>query len=130
MNPKQTNGAPSPGMSLEDIYYILFRRKWVIIVCSICGLIGAGITLGAWLPTYSSQAELYISDIPETRLTPDKDPNVVDTLTGNPGNVLESEVEILKSLDNLKQVARILTPARIMAKYVKGTNATETRRRS
>jgi uncharacterized protein involved in exopolysaccharide biosynthesis len=110
-------------MNRWNIYNIVFRRKWVILVCSLCGFVLAGITYANWKPTYSSTAELYIPYIVENLPASEQGLNVIPT--GNPGNVIESEVEILRSLDNLKKVARIMTPAKIMAKYGMGTNATE-----
>jgi len=122
MNPKQTGAPPSPGMGLGDIYYILFRRKWVILLCSLCGFVAAGITYATWKPTYSSTAKLYISDIISRKPPSELDPGVTVTPTGNSGNVLDSELEILNSLDNLRNVAETITPARILSDYVKGTN--------
>ena len=50
----------APGLGLADIYYILFRRKWLII-----GLSAAGLLAAAWIyflqpPVYSSEAKLFI----------------------------------------------------------------------
>jgi Mrp family chromosome partitioning ATPase/uncharacterized protein involved in exopolysaccharide biosynthesis len=122
MNPKQTAAPVPAGMGLGDIYYILFRRKWVILLCSLCGFAAAGITFATWKPTYSSTAKLYISDIIETKPPSEQDPDVTVRPTGSSGNALDSELEILNSLDNLKSVAETITPARILADYVKGTN--------
>ncbi|MBK8858947.1 MAG: hypothetical protein IPN11_15090 [Opitutaceae bacterium] len=33
----------SPGMQVGDIYYILFRHKWKILVCGIVGFLARGI---------------------------------------------------------------------------------------
>ena len=43
MNPKQTSPPPPAGISLDEIYYILFRRKWVILGFSLLGFIAAGL---------------------------------------------------------------------------------------
>jgi len=94
----------------------------VILLCSLCGFIVAGITYATWKPTYSSTAKLYISDIIEAKPPSAQDPGVIVTHMGNSGNVLDSELEILNSLDNLKNVAETITPARILSDYVKGTN--------
>ena len=124
MNHKQTGApqTPGPGIRLADVYYILFRCKWMILGVALLGFVAAGITYAAWKPTYSSTAKLYIPDIISFRQEGEQNPGVNVITTGNSGNVLESELEILTSLDNLKEVANILTPARIMAKYGAGTN--------
>ena len=37
MNNSQHNGS-SPGMALSDIYFVLFRHKWKIILLSAAGI--------------------------------------------------------------------------------------------
>jgi uncharacterized protein involved in exopolysaccharide biosynthesis/Mrp family chromosome partitioning ATPase len=123
MNQKQTAAPPLPGLGLGDIYYIVFRRKWLILGGILCGLAAAEIAYVRWPTTYSSTAKLYIAYIAETKSPDEETPNVKVTPTTTSGNPLTSEVEILTSLDNLRAAAETLTPARIMAKYGGETNA-------
>ncbi|MGA2555930.1 MAG: Wzz/FepE/Etk N-terminal domain-containing protein, partial [Verrucomicrobiota bacterium] len=123
MNQKQTAAPASPGVGLGDIYYIVFRRKWLILCASVLGFVAAGITSALWPRTYSSTAKLYIAYIADSKGPDEETPSVKVTPTTSAGNPLTSEVEILTSLDNLRAAAEALTPARILAKYGGGSNA-------
>ncbi len=47
MNENQ-NGEQAGGLSLPDIYFILFRHKWKIILLSLAGLVGAAVVSRSW----------------------------------------------------------------------------------
>ena len=105
----------APGLGLADIYYILFRRKWLII-----GLSAAGLLAAAWIyflqpPVYSSEAKLFIRYVLEARLSSGigGDPQI-NTLTSDGANIINSEIEIIKSLDLAAQVAEAIGPEKIL----------------
>src|SRR5688572_13405690 len=97
---------PSPGMTVGDIYYVLFRHKWKIIVVSAIGLI-----IALALPTlvsrpYQSEAKILIRYVVET-----KSPGQVngeDSRVKSPdeggASIINSEIEILTSLDLAQEV--------------------------
>src|ERR1039458_4066269 len=122
MTPKQTPAPPPPALGLEDIYHIVFRRKWMIVGGILCGLIAAGLTFALWNPTYTSTAEVYIPEIFVTKNPLEQSGDVRVERTSSSTSALSTEVDILRSLDNLKVVAEIITPAKILAKYGIPTN--------
>ena len=100
-------------MSVADIYYVLFRRKWLIIGFSLAGILAAAAVCLLKPPQYKSAAELSLSvldarpiSVPGEDARPMMDPNV---------NIITTEIEILQSLDLAQQVVQAMTPAKILA---------------
>ena len=54
-------------LSLEDIYYIIFRRKWVIVGMALLGFIAAGVAYYQLPTKYRSYAEVYIPYITQAQ---------------------------------------------------------------
>ena len=120
---KQDRQPPVPGLSLADIYYIIFRHKWKILTLSTAGLVTAALLYLLEPPVYTSEAKLFIRYVVEARL-----PSVVDgesqIKTPDPGgaNIINSEVEILKSLDLASQVVDAIGPEKLLGKGNGQTN--------
>ena len=54
------------GMSLADIYFVLFRQKWLILVFSLLGIVGAVVLLFVVKPPqYQSEAMISIRYVVE-----------------------------------------------------------------
>ncbi len=51
-------------MTVGDIYYVLFRHKWKIILLSLAGIAAAAAFYYLNPPPYQSQAELMIQYVP------------------------------------------------------------------
>lgn len=107
--------APGPSMNVGDIYYILFRHKWKILLCS---LFGFGVAAGIYffMPTpYQSEAKLFIRYVTEARTAGPLDD---ETRTKSPDQrgetIINSEVQILTSLDLATQVANSVGPDKIL----------------
>jgi polysaccharide biosynthesis transport protein len=125
MNPKQT--APSsPGIALSDIYHIIFRHKWLILIISTLALIAAVLVWMLFPNPYMSEAKLLIKYVKEVK-PPDQ--TTGDSQVTSPDsrgdNIINSEIEILTSLDLVNTVVEALTPAKILAKAGGGTNKFE-----
>src|ERR1019366_780815 len=110
-------------LSLADVYYILFRRKWLII-----GLSVAGLSVAAWIyflqpATYSSEAKLLIRYVLEARV-PSGIGGEPQIKTPDPagGGIINSEIEIMKSLDLAADVAVAIGPEKILGKGGGETN--------
>jgi len=111
-------------MTLGDILYVIFRHKWKIALIS-----GAGIVATALLPLlnpipYQSEAKLLIKYVLETTIPRQLAANEpgfrpVDAVE----TVINTELEILTSLDLAQQVAANLGPEKVLAKAGGGTNA-------
>ena len=109
-------------MSLGDLYYILFRRKWVILGFSLLGIIAAGITFAVRHPKYRSFAELYIGSVEDAH-APDITGSENRAMPIDRGSlILNTEIQILLSFDLAKQVAETIGPPKILGDAAAGTN--------
>ena len=122
MNPKQA-APPPPGITLGDVYYILFRHKWLIAILSLVALTAAIVGGGLLAHAVPVGGQMMIKYVKETK-PPEQTAtdSQVTTPDSRGENIINSEIEILTSLDLANNVADILTPARILAKAGGGTN--------
>jgi uncharacterized protein involved in exopolysaccharide biosynthesis/Mrp family chromosome partitioning ATPase len=109
------------GMTVSDVYYVLFRHKWKILLFSVAGFLAAAALYHFRPPLYESQAELLIKYIPEAR------PLVLGGETILPGSevedVINSEIEILTSLDLAEEVVTNLGASTILDQAGGGDDA-------
>jgi polysaccharide biosynthesis transport protein len=112
--------AAAPSLTPNDLLYVFFRHKWKILICTTIGLLTA---VGLYLfhpPPFQSEAMLFIRYVLE------------ENSSGMPGNdskavspdqrgdtIINTEVQILSSMDIAEQVADAVGPAKILSK-VKG----------
>jgi succinoglycan biosynthesis transport protein ExoP len=116
---------PSPaGMTVGDVYYVLFRHKWKIIILSLAGILAAAALYFFQPPPYQSQAELLIQYVPQAgSLTlPGSDQRVI-VPDSRGDDIINSEIQILTSLDVAEEAATNIGPASILASYGGGSNA-------
>ncbi len=117
MNEKR-NGShpPAAGMALNDIYYVLFRHKWKIIVLTVLGLLTAGGIYFYRGTTYQSEANLWIKYVMSTRpLSPTANSSETISVTEGGDGIINTEVAILSSFDLARQVATNIGPEKILA---------------
>ncbi len=117
---EQSSGA----FSLDAIYYVLFRRKWLILFF-LAAAIGGGLTLLFVLkpPQYHSEAELYIRYVVEGRTpTPSGTEAPARMLNEQDDSIINTEIDILRSMDLAQAVVRAVGAERILAK-VSGGNS-------
>jgi polysaccharide biosynthesis transport protein len=57
-------------MNVGDIYYVVFRHKWKIILLSLAGIAAATAVYFHNPPPYQSQAELLIQYVPQPAIMP------------------------------------------------------------
>jgi len=104
-------------MSANDIFYILFRHKWKISICTVLGL-GTAAAIFFFQPQpYQSDAMLFIRYVTENS-APGL-PGGSDSKVSSPGSgstILNTEVDILSSLDIDDQVADAVGPDKILTK--------------
>ena len=115
---------PSAAMSLSDIYFILFRHKWMILFFSFAGILGAILLLFVLKPPqYQSEALLSIRYVVEGKsLTPPGDEQNARALNEHSDSIINTELAILHSLDLAQQVVQAVTPERILARVGGGSN--------
>lgn len=107
-------------MSVADIYFVLFRRKWLIIIFSLAGILAALAVCLIKPQQYKSEAELSLSvldakpiNVPGDESGPMNEPN---------DNIIHTEIDLLQSLDLAQQVVRAMTPEKILAGFGGGTD--------
>ena len=90
----------------EDIAYILFRHKWKILFFSLSGIAIAAFLYVTNKPLYISQAKLFIRYVQESRaLVPSEASDSIRSPDSRGDNILNSEVELITSLDLAQEVA-------------------------
>jgi uncharacterized protein involved in exopolysaccharide biosynthesis len=113
--------ASSGGMSLQDVYFILFRQKWIILFFSSVGLLAAVAACIFKPPQYQSEAELSVPYVVEGKsLSAPGDQT--RSLDERSDNIINTEVDLLQSLDLAEQVVQVITPERILAKAGGGSD--------
>ena len=122
MNNTRPVEAPA-GISLGDVYYIVFRHKWKIILTFLMGLLAAAGIYHFKPPPYQSQAELlikYVSEPMQMALEGDSQKVLVPDSQGV--DIINSEIQILTSLDVAEEAATNIGAANILAKAGGGDN--------
>ncbi len=98
-----TNGKqiqPMAGMSLGDIYYVIFRHKGKITLFSLAGILAAAALFSLKPPPYESRAELlvqYVSQARSLSLVGSEQKVFLPDSRGD--DIINSEIQILTSLD-------------------------------
>jgi uncharacterized protein involved in exopolysaccharide biosynthesis/Mrp family chromosome partitioning ATPase len=122
MSDKKTD-TPHSGISVSDIYYVLFRRKWLIISFSLAGILAALAVCLIKPPQYKSEAELSLSVL---EAKPINVPGEETRPMGEPSpNIINTELEILQSLDLAQQVVQAMTPEKILAGFGGGSDTNQ-----
>ena len=104
-------------MGLDDVYYALFRHKWKIIILFLGGILAAGVIYRLKPPDYQSDAELFIRYVAESASpSPDSSETRVPVTEATPENAINSEIQVLISLDVAKQAAESIGPDKILGK--------------
>jgi len=115
--PDAEAGSTGGGLAITDVYFVLFRRKWLILGAATLGVLAA---CGLWKlrqPLFKSEAELLVKYVAETPVivAPGTELKLQSPDESGAG-ILNSEIEILKSMDNLQHVAQTVGPGRILPK--------------
>ncbi len=109
-------------LTLGDIYFVIFRHKWKIILLALAGLVAAVTFYLLHPPLYQSEAELFIRYITDTK--PMTGPADNSMQTSDPGgSVINAEMQILTSFDLAQQVANTIGPEKILARAGGGKDA-------
>jgi uncharacterized protein involved in exopolysaccharide biosynthesis/Mrp family chromosome partitioning ATPase len=110
-------GSSGGGLAITDVYFVLFRRKWLVLTGATLGVLAA---CGMWKlkkPLFESEAKLLVKYVVDTPVfvvpgTEVKFQNPDESGAG----IMNSEIEILQSVDIFQHVAQVVTPGRILPK--------------
>ena len=115
---------PAAGISLSDIYYVLFRRKWLILFFAILGFSAAGVIYVKTPIPYVSSAQLMVRYVQDSSKTVAVGPNAdtVRQADARGDGIIASEAAMLSSYDVAKEVAETLGAKKILGPGVVETN--------
>jgi succinoglycan biosynthesis transport protein ExoP len=123
MSTNQNPETPA-GISPADIYFVLFRHKWKILILTILGLVAATVFFFTNQPLYQSESEIFIKYVSDSHaLNPSENGSQETKLIDMDQNVMNSEMAILKSYDLAAKVATNFGPDKILAKLGGGDSA-------
>src|SRR5689334_6170655 len=115
MNEPQKTGGQS--LTLSDALYVIFRHKWKIALISSLGLVAVMIVRTVMPHMYQSEALLLIKYVQNSK-SPDQvmtsDPTAKPPDVGE--GVINTELQILTSLDLAKEVAAAIGPEKLLRK--------------
>jgi uncharacterized protein involved in exopolysaccharide biosynthesis/Mrp family chromosome partitioning ATPase len=105
------------GLTLGDVYYVLFRQKWWITFLSALGVLGAAGFYMINPPFFQSEAKLFILYVVTTTVPKQANPETrVKSPDERGENIINSEIEILTSMDLVQQTVDAFGPEKILAK--------------
>lgn len=128
MNNKQQPAESKPALEIGDIYFVLFKQKWLILSFCLLGFLAACALLIIKPAQYESEAKLYVQYVMEaknpeagTSANSSGDPGIRSTSSSGADIVL-TEIEFLTSLDLAEQVVQRVGADKILAKFGGGTD--------
>ena len=116
------NNVPDPNLAGKpanitpsDIYYTLFRHKWKIIICTMLGFVAAAGIYVYYPKSFSSQARLFIRYVEQGKTpTSAEEDSRVQTVETRGDAIINSELQIITSMDLALQIAEKLGPEQIL----------------
>jgi uncharacterized protein involved in exopolysaccharide biosynthesis/Mrp family chromosome partitioning ATPase len=110
--------SPAPGINVGDILYVIFRHKWKLLSICAVGLSAALALPFVMPPPYESEAKLFIKYVVEPKSASQAGANESEIKSADQQGetIINTEVEILTSLDLAKQVAATIGPEKILGK--------------
>lgn len=104
------------GLGIDDILYVLFRHKWMIISLSLLGFITAGVVYLKQQPIYQSEAKLLVRYVLQRgSLEPYETQRSPGEKASDP--VINTEIEILTSTDLALDVANVVGPEKLLPDF-------------
>jgi len=101
------------GLGIEDIIYVLFRHKWMILALSVLGFAAAGVVYLKRQPIYQSEAKLLVRYVLQRgSLEPYEAQKSPSEKPSDP--VINTEIEILTSADLAMDVANSVGPEKFL----------------
>jgi len=119
MNTGRNLETPPAGFTPADLYFVVFRHKWIILVLTVLGVAAASAFYLTRQPVFQSDAVLFIRYVTDNRpLNPSENNSRMTSLIDNQNslNVLNLEMQIMCSLDLAMQVATNFGAEKLLAK--------------
>ncbi len=124
VNERRQAEPAAAGLAVDDIYYVLFRQKWKIVACSALGLLAAIALLIIKPAQYESEAKLLIRYVVDSKSPTQGGSDSTVTRSPETGGlgIINTEIDILTSLDTVHQVVATLGAENILAKAWGGSD--------
>ncbi len=104
---------PNPGaFNTKDAVFAIFKHKWLVLSCSLLGIVAAILFYRFYPPIYESQAKLLVRYVVERSAVDSVDNNSVNS-SRNSDSAIASEAEIMSSWDLAVKVADVIGPQRL-----------------
>ncbi len=117
---------PPPAITLDDIYFVMFRHKWKIIFLAAVGIVAAIIYYLLKPPLYQSEAKLFIRYVVDTRSPNTTAGNTSAISPAESGEqIINSEIQILTSFDLAEEAARHIGPKKLLARFGGGDDVVQ-----
>ena len=112
---KTSNNPAKGGFGVQDVIFVLFKHKWLILLFALAGFGAAATVFAKRVPLYQSHAKLLVRyvlqrenvDAFQTQAAPQGAP-------GRPDSVINTEIEILTSVDLAIEVAEKIGVERLL----------------
>ncbi len=115
--------APTPGAAVDDVLYTIFRHKWLILSFILLGCAAAGVVRFLKPPLYQSEAKISVKYVMQTTGVNPTGPETQVAALGFDGQeIMNTEVEIIRSLDTALIVATNIGPEKILAEKGGGSH--------
>jgi uncharacterized protein involved in exopolysaccharide biosynthesis/Mrp family chromosome partitioning ATPase len=112
MQPSNTS-PEKKSLQMDDILYVLFRHKWMILILSLLGFTAAGVVYLKQRPLYQSEAKLLVRYVLQRgSLEPYETQKSPSEKATDP--VINTEIEILTSADLAIDVAKAIGPGKLL----------------
>jgi len=109
--------APTATITMRDVYYVLFRHKWKITILTVLGLLSSFGVYSFWPFPYVSRAKVFIRYVQDAKPPTDIDSATrVQTTDNRSGSIMNTELQVLTSMDLAVQVATNMKPETILGK--------------
>ncbi len=114
MTPVAYTDEDNSGLDFREVLLALIRHKWKVIICTVAGLMAAGVAYYTAAGMYQSEAKLLIKYVVE------KSPyDRVDSQASPSGRsgegLIDAEIAIISSWDLVREVAKVIGPDRLLA---------------
>jgi succinoglycan biosynthesis transport protein ExoP len=125
-NPQKPAQSASPISNIRDVYYIIFRHKRKIVVCAVLGFVAAAVMYFTTGKVYQSEAKILLRYVRDTTpAVPGQKDGEVKSADPRGENIINTEREILTSLDLAEEVAEKIGPDKILGKGAPKTAKTK-----
>lgn len=104
-----------PSISINDVLYTIFKHKWKIIAGLVIGLCAGAATYKLYPKSFSSQTRLFIRYVEQGQTpTTDKGTHRITTMESRGEQIINSELQIITSMDLAFKIADKIGPDRIL----------------